>query len=431
MHTRGGPPLAGARGDERGFGMMEAVVSMALFTVLVTVSLSLILRVTHVTGANSRRVVAANLANRQIESVKGQKAIDIPDGGSSYTKTVGQITYTVRQTANYLPADATSSVCASSGSQLAYKLVSVTVTWPDMGSVRPVRVDTLKAVGVGSAGGLDATKGAIALAVVGATGADVADIPVTLSPGGRTVTTGDDGCAVFVDLAPGTYTATADRSGWVGVGNLQATTVNSLGASAGGITRGTLVYDTARTAGLSPEGLEGYALPSGIGVHLRNSYVANLTLPDCTVAGQGCLTGFPGQARNLFPEIYEVWAGDCSDALVPHSFDLTSADATVGVPMGSALITVTKTGWGWPVPVPTEVAGRALYAIHAAEGSGTPSCPAGQTLTLPVSQIGGVGVLLPFGTWTISLSPSGGSGSTTITLTAGSPTANVNLVTMW
>jgi Tfp pilus assembly protein PilV len=431
MHTRGGVPLAGARGDDHGFGMMEAIVSMALFTVLVTVSLGLILRVTHVTGTNSRRVVAANLANRQIESVKGQKAIDIPDGGSTYTKTVGQITYTIRQTANYLPADATSSVCESSGSQLAYKLVSVSITWPEMGNVRPVRADTLKAVGVGSTGGLDAAKGAIALAVVGGAGADTADIPVTLSPGGATVTTGDDGCAVFVGLTPGAYTATADRSGYVGVGNAQVTAVNGLGVTAGGITRGTLVYDVARTVDLAPSGPVGYTLPAGIGLHLRNSYVENLTPPACSAAGQGCLTGFPGQARNLFPEIYEVWAGDCSDSLVPHAFDLTSADAEVGVPMGSALITVTKTTWGWPVPTTTEVADRPLYALHAPETPGTLSCGTGQTLTLPTSRIGGVGVLLPFGTWTISLSPHGGPVTSTVTLTGGGPTATVNLVTPW
>ncbi|MEJ2579245.1 MAG: type II secretion system protein [Kineosporiaceae bacterium] len=417
------------RAGEAGFTMMEAVVAMAVFAIMVTAVLAVVLRVTQVARSNNHRVVAASLANRQIESVRGQKATDIPNGGLTRTETIGTTPYTIAQTANYLPSDATTSVCASSGSELAYKLVTVLVTWPDMAEVQPVRADTLIPVGVGS-DGLDETKGSVALSVLGADGAPVTGITVTLSPGSSAVTTGSDGCAVFTELAPTTYTATADTTGHVGVTNSQLTTVASIGVSASTVTRATLVYDTDRTVNLEVAGPAGYTLPSGVPLYLRDTYVAAAEYPACTGTGQGCLTGFPGQARSLFPATYDAWAGGCADAVTATTFDLTAASAdgsTVAVGTGSALVDVQVGG--------ISTAGLTVYAVHATEPTGTfPYCAAGATYTLPASEVGGVGVLLPYGTWTFSLtsfSPSAAAPADAVTVTlTDSGTENVTLVSV-
>jgi hypothetical protein len=353
--------------------------------------------------------------------------VDIVDGGTTRTETVGGVSYTVKQTASYVPADSATSVCSATGSALAYKLVTVTVTWPDMGRVKPIRVDTLKAVGIGD-DGLDATTGSVALAVVGADGAPVADIAVSISPGGQTLTTGEDGCAVFTSLAPGTYTAGANVTGYVGTANTTAASVTSLGVTAGGIARGTLTYDTARTVTLAMSGPTGYQAPAGIRPVLRNSFVAETAYPTCTSTGQGCVTGLPGQAQYLFPAVYDVWAGTCSDAKtgtgVPAVVDLrpsSAAGTTVTLPMAPALVDV-KSLLG------ASLAGRTVTATHAADATGLGQrCVSGETYTLPATVVGGLGVLLPVGTWTFSVA--NGVVPVTMTLTTAS-TTNVALTVL-
>jgi hypothetical protein len=252
-------------------------------------------------------------------------------------------------------------------------------------------------------------------------------IRVSLSPGTNAVTTGTDGCAVFTNLDEDTYTASADTVGYVGVQNTQVATVSSIGVTAAEVARATMVYDTDRSVTLQAGGPGGYTLPDDVPLMLRNTYVSASQYPTCVGSGTGCVTGFPGEARYLFPATYDVWAGVCSDAQTPTTFDLAPASAdgsTVSVAMGSALVDVQVAG--------VSTAGRTVYAVHDTEPTGTlPYCSAGASYTLPASQVGGVGVLLPYGEWTFSLT-SFTPGSTppsdavTVTLTS-SGTENVTL----
>ena len=406
-----------------GFTLVEILVAMSVFTVLVTVVLGLVLRTAATASSNDRRVVAANLADRQIESARAQRAVDIPDGLTTRTETVGGVTYTVRQTSTYVAADSTSSVCTGSGSGLAYKLVTVTVTWPGMGRVKAVRADTLKAVGIGD-DGLDATRGSAAVTVVGASGAPVTGVLVTLSPSGAVTTTGEDGCAVFTGLAAGTYSATVSTGGYVGPTNAQTTTLGSIGVTAGGIARGTVLYDTDRSANLVLSGPAGYTAPSGLRTSLRSSYVSDTVTPVCSGTPAGCVTALPGTAQYLFPTVYDLWAGTCLDAKAAGAVtttDLTaeSADgATVTLKAGAALVEVRN-------PLGTSLAGRVVTATHAADAPGTGQrCTAGESYPLPATVAGGVGVLLPAGTWTFTVT--GGLAPATVTLDTSS-TKNVVL----
>ncbi|WP_088289308.1 prepilin-type N-terminal cleavage/methylation domain-containing protein [Kineosporia sp. A_224] len=386
-----------------GFTLAEVLVAMSVFSILVTVALGLVLRTTGLLASNDRRVVAANLADRQIESARSQRAVDIPDGLTTRTETVGGVTYTVKQTATYVPSDATSSVCTASAAGLAYKLVTVTVTWPGMGQVKAVRADTLKAVGIGT-DGLDTASGSVAVSVVGASGAAVSDVVVTLSPGGATTTTGEDGCAVFTSLAPGAYTAAVDAGGYVGTTNAQASTLTSLGVSAGTIARGTLLYDTARSAQLVLDGPTGFTAPAGLRTVLRSSYVSETAYPVCTGAAVGCVTALPGTAEHLFPTVYDVWAGTCADvktisgAVTTVDLSPAASDGTsVSVRTGSVLVDVRSL-------LGTSLAGRVVTATHAADAAGLGQrCTTGETFVLPATTGGGTGVLLPAGTWTFTV----------------------------
>jgi type II secretory pathway pseudopilin PulG len=265
---------------------------MAVFAILVTAALGILVRTTDVARTNTRRVVAANLANRAVESARSMRALDIPDGGQTRSEVVGNVTYTVTQTANYLSSGATTSVCSGSGSSLAYKLVTVTVTWPNMGSIAPVRADTLKSLGLGN-DALDATKGSIALAVLSSRGNPVAGVDVTLTPGNVVRTTGTDGCAVFTGLTAATYSAALNMSGYVGSTGTQLTTAANLGVTAGQIQRGSVLYDTVRRATVALSPATGFTPPSTLGLILRNSYLSERTYPACTglAAPATCVTG--------------------------------------------------------------------------------------------------------------------------------------------
>ena len=399
---RGTPRRRPAR--DGGFTLVEILVAMSVFTVLVSVVLGLVVRSAAAQSANDRRVIAANLADRQLESARSQRAVDIPDGLTTRTETVGGVVYTIRQTATYVPADGTSTVCTGSSSGVAYKLVTVTVTWPAMGRVKPVRADTLRAVGIGD-DGLDAALGSAAVSVVGAGGAPVAGVVVSLAPAGGTETTGEDGCAVFTGLPAGTYAATVDATGYVGSTNARTTTLGSIGVVAGGIGRGTILYDTDRAAALVLSGpATGYAVPTGLRTVLRSSYVSETVYPVCSGAASGCVTALPGTAQYLFPTVYDVWTGTCADAKAAAgavtTTDLTAeaADgATVTVRTGAALVQVKNL-------LGVSLAGRVVTATHAADAPGAGQrCTAGETYTLPPTAVGGTGVLLPAGTWTFTV----------------------------
>lgn len=421
----------GLPAGDAGVTLAETLVAMTVFTVMVTAALGMLLRSTDVARSNNRRVVAASLADRQIESIRGSRAVDIPNGLQTRTETVGGVTFTVKQTATYVVNGSSTNVCTATGSTLSYKLVTVTVSWPQMGRVSPVRADTLKSLGLGT-DGLSSTLGSLAVSVTGATGAAVSGVPVLLSPGGQTITTGDDGCALFTGLTAGTYTATANLAGYVGSGGLQQTTAGSLGVVANQVTRASLLYDTTRSLAVTWSS-GAAAVPAGMPLMVRNSYLTARTLPACTAVAaspQSCLDPLPGNVNTLFPASYDVWAGSCSDAVVPVTGNLTaSSGSAVPVTVGLARVHVNTVNLlGLPLT------GRSLFAVHAAEtvASGAVGCATGESYTLASSTSTGVDVALPYGTWKLSVSSLAplGTGTATVTLTAAGAPPTVTLVTV-
>jgi len=385
-----------------GFTLVEVVVAMSLFAVAATVILGLLTQTAGVARSNSRRSTAANLAQRQIETARALKATSIADGLQTSTKSVNGTTYTIKQVANYVPTDSSTSVCSGSGSSLAYKLVTVTVTWTGMGSTKPVREDTLKAVGLGT-DGLDATTGTLAVQVSGASGASQPGVNVVLSSGGLSRVTGDDGCAVFTGLAPGTYSVSTSMAGYAGTTNAQAITAGSLGVTAGGITRYTLMYDTAATLAVALDAPGGSVVPANLRLRVGDTYLPEYSLPTCVGSDtSACTTGVSGTVSGLFPETYTVKVGACSETN-PSSvrIDLKSAPGSppsVTVPVAAPNVIVQTRVGGTPV------VGRTVTFTHAV------GCT--EVYTTP-SVSGGSALVLPYGTWTISTTDTP-SGPTTV-----------------
>jgi prepilin-type N-terminal cleavage/methylation domain-containing protein len=407
--------LSGARADDGGFSLVEVIASMAVLGIGAAAALTAFVAA----GGMSRNVIlrttAANLLTRQIESVRAVKTTVVPDGRQVSTQVVSGTTFTITQDVSYVTPGSSTTVCTGTGSTLAYKLVTVTITWPGMGTTRPIRGDTLKAVGVGQ-DGYDPSTGSLAVLVAGTTGTPTAGVTVTLSPGGAAETTGSDGCAVFPALAPGSYTATVSVPGYVGTSNTTTATLNNLGVAAQSVRRGTLYYDTAGALDVTTDAPAGSVYPSGLTLRLGDTYLPESAAATCPAAG-ACTTGVPGHVSGLFPEVYDVSLGACtSTPRSTVSVDLrgTSTPPTATVPVGTVTVDVRVGGTSMP--------GRTVTATRGADGG----CPSGETLTLPATQAGGTRLVLPYGTWTLT-TPSGVAPAM-VTLGPGAASASALLV---
>ena len=419
--------------DDSGFTLTELIVAMAIFTVFCSAALGLLVQTGSVTKVNLNRTAAANLASQQIQLARALDAVDIPLGTVTNTQTVGNTTYTIKQTSKYLAGDASASVCTGGVSTtLAYKLVTVKVSWPGATSAQTVRQDTLKAVGIKSAG-LDST-GVLALLVTTASGTTLPDIPITLNDG-STATTDDHGCAVFVGLSPANYTATLNVLGYVGLSNAQSTVKSGLGVTVGTVSRGQISYDTTRNVVVTVSApVTGGVLPSGLPIQLSSSSLSGTlnTLtgyPACPSSGtpaSACATAptssANGQAAGLYPGIYTVKLGACTETTPSqNTVDLTSSSSsgtTVGVPLGAITINLTKSGVAYPGT-------KTVTVTHAGVNTG---CLTGETYTFAATATG-ARLLVPYGTWNVTVPTTTSSLPTTtqsVALTSSSTTAGTN-----
>ncbi len=418
-----------------GFSLVEALVAIILLGLLAAAVADPLVTALHLTRANRMRVVAANLASRQIELTRALNTTAIPSGQKSWTVPVDDTTFTVTQTAEYVPRNSTSSTCDSpQDSQLGYKRVTVNVTWPQMDGVKPVRSDTLKTLGVV---GLDPTKGSLAVSVKDRNGVGLGGQTVTLAPTGDSQLTGDNGCAVFVDLTAGSnYSVAVNTPGYVDTNMSQNSVKGPLTVLAATISKASIDYDRAAGLGLSYVGPPKYTpanvLPAGYAppstpfpITLRSTLFGNLTkaFPDCGSAGAvagSCATGNPRSISPLYPSAqgYGAWAGGCADAAPPTPTPIAvTPGATTAGTVALAAVQVTVSGGNGAVPV---------WAVHPPDSA---SCPAGEAYRVGVNS-GVIKTALPYGKWYFEVAasaytPSGAEPAATLAATDTVPAAVV------
>lgn len=392
---------------DEGMTLVETVVAMVVFAVFAAAAASYLLNTLGVERGNTQRVTAANLAAQQIELVRGVATLSLVDGTSDLVQPqLGGTTYTLHQTVHFVASAAGESVCNGTSTRLAYKLVTVTVTWPGMGSVKPVRSDTLKSLGLG-VGQADVRKGTVAVGVTDGAGAPRSGTTVAISPSGLSTTTDTDGCAVFPNLDPAvTYTATLTAPGSVGRQG-EATVTSPFTVLAGKVVRLPLGYAPRGALSVATTAPAGYSPPSTLAVSVDSSVLLTPSpraLPDCAgvaVAPQNCVTGTPRTDSALFPAVYTAWAGTCTDARpsAPQSVAVASGATTaVTSSLGALQLKLSST-------TQTSLAGATLYAVHAPGGS----CPTGESYPLTVVSPSERGLALPPGTWSVSKNPDGTS----------------------
>jgi Tfp pilus assembly protein PilV len=228
--------------DEAGFALVEVMVSAVLLIVLSLATLSVIDRAQS-TSSNSRsRVVAAQLAQSEQDVIR-QMPISALAGGYHppvATKPVGGINYTVTSEADWVTDSGGAVTCSTTG-RVAYLQSTSTVTWPGMGTTKPVVADAIVDPGVAALG---PNKGALTVLLSKADGTGTQGITVTA--GGVSSVTDENGCAVLANLDAGTQTLSYSAAGYVDKdGNPAPSKPVTIGA--GTIAQATGSYDLAGT----------------------------------------------------------------------------------------------------------------------------------------------------------------------------------------
>jgi type II secretory pathway pseudopilin PulG len=409
-----------------GYSIVELLVAVTVFAlVFAAVSIG-IGRALEVNRGNRNRSAAAYLAARQLEEARAKAFTTVALGRTTCVYSAPTSTcnvpspYTVVQDVAWASPGSTSTSCdvpTGAGTGLAYKRVTVTVTWPDMGGVAPVTSQTLLTPPSGT---FDPDDGHILVQAFNRDALPLAGQTVSITgPQTASQTTTTDGCAFFPYLDPGTYTATLNGTGYVDrQGNQPAT--QTVGVTASQISRLQFDYDRAATLSVGLVAPSGAVIPTGTyGIAMT---VANSNLTVGTKSFQQSATG-SGTTRTITPLFpyasgYQVWAGDCADAdPAAHtggSRGAVLASNPAATTSGSAALDAVDVTVRRTSVTGTLQSGATVSASHAA-GTG---CTAGETLTTTTTTnaSGQLRLALPYGTWTIRAVSGSRTGTATVTL---------------
>jgi prepilin-type N-terminal cleavage/methylation domain-containing protein len=406
--------------DQGGFSLVELMAATAIFAlVFAAVSLG-IGRALEVNRNNRNRSVAAYLAAKGLEEARAAAFDDVTLGRTTCVYSSPgpgcnvAAPYTVTQDVTWTAPGSTTSSCnvpSGGGAALAYKRVTVTVTWPNMRGVAPVTSQTLLTPPGGT---FDPDEGHVLVRLFDRNAAPLAGQTVTLSgPETATQPTTAEGCVFFAYLDPGTYTVTLNTTGYVDrQGNQPA--VQTVDVEESQISELLFDYDRAATLSLSlvtPSGSPTAAIPAGIPLTVANS---NLTVGTKTFQEASTGSGVTRSVTPLFPypSGYQVWAGSCADA-DPGSYSGGSRGAALASNPGAttsgsvaldAVDVIVRRG-----STTGSLVGNALVGGYHASGTG---CTTGLALTSATrtDANGQLRLALPYGSWTIYANGGNGYG---------------------
>jgi prepilin-type N-terminal cleavage/methylation domain-containing protein len=409
----GARPASRLAHDEQGFTLVEVLVSLVLLSIISSGVAYGLIQSSRITGDSRTRVVAANVAAQEIDRVRAV-ADPLTIETTSFDTTLNGQDFHVLRSATWEGRDPSGSPCDGGNSRfLAYKTVSVRVTWDHMGGTKPVRSETVITPSVDS---LDPTLSSIAVKILGneSQGVETAFVRLT-GPTADDQYSDEHGCVFFTQLPAGTYTVTAEKTGHVDTARATVATTQ-VTTSAGQTTAVQFDYDEATALDVTlPSGT--YPAPASVPVTIGNSGLQ----PRGTLTATG--SGTTRAIDSLFPFAggYQVWAGSCGDA---------DPEGTVRTPQGNPGAPY-HDGGRREAPVSAEPGQRAAatvvlaeldvlvtddegdalvgYPVRAVHDPDPDTCTSGETYDLGSTDASGyVRVSLPFGTWRLQATgPSG------------------------
>jgi hypothetical protein len=326
-------------------------------------------------GNNRQRIVATQLATRELENIRGTAAdptkfTSITVGQTVSTKTVNGIDFTITQDVQWVGQSSTQSSCDSPGTNDGQILqVTERVSWRGMAGIQPVQQTTALAPPVGA---YSASTGSIAVKVLDSSAALNQNINVQIAgPVTQSQQTTTEGCAFFPFLTPGTYTVSIIEG--TGVGDQEnAVPAQTTSVSVGQTASLTFNYDTGAT--ITMTGYDGSIATPASGIRLS---VANTGLQPYSqyTFGSGITSLTP-----LYPYLsgYTVFAGQCTDSnplgkdTDRNLFYPTAAPTPVEVDPGGTAST-TATLYNLPVYVTRLGVATAAATVTARPTTGLPA----------------------------------------------------------
>lgn len=393
--------------DDSGFTLIEVVVAMLIFAVVLTGFLYTVTASIATTRDTRARVVAANLASQQIDLARSADSVfDVVSSTRDFT--INNDIFHVVVDTEWVTSSGTTTGCDSGGatSSLAYKHVTVSVTWDRMreGS-RPVFTDTALAP---SSKINDPTLGTVLVGVVDSAGMGVAGATVSLAPASvPAVTTDSDGCAYLLKVPAGDYTVSVSKTGFVS-DQQQGTPSATVPVTAGSSSRVSFAYDLANTFNTYyARNVTGtIRIPTNLTTTFLSTY-GNFQVAASTNANPKSTQLYP------YPSGYSVVAGAYAETpsnpstscLAPDPGQWAPAVGLVGVRPEQKAGTA-----GSPVDVDVAMgvvrlsgisgSGNYLRAEYVGGGIGDPGCQAGMTYQFGNVISGNAATIaLPYGTW--------------------------------
>jgi Tfp pilus assembly protein PilV len=399
--------------DEAGFALIEVMVSAVLLIILALSTLSVIDRAQSTSSNNRSRDVAAQLAQSEQDVIR-QMPISALAGGyhpDDAPISVGGITYTVSSSADWVQDSGGAVTCSTSG-RVAYLKSTSTVTWPGMGTIKPVTADAIVDPGVAALG---ANKGALTVLLTGADGTGTAGITVTA--GSVSSVTDDNGCAVLANLDAGPQTLTYNTGGYVDKDSNQSVS-KAVTVGAGTIAQASGLYDVAGKihVDLANDGVAGTVTASWQKVSVDNTLRTTPTLfkvgTDAPAYTDADIAVFP------FSSNYKTYVGDCTGN-DPSTYGATAGGAqvnpgqtkTVSLPMRTVNVSTT---FGSSAP------GSQTVLQVTADRSVTAMSPCSTTTYTNAGWVvGSTGAItnfkiaVPYGTWKVCANYQYSSGAST------------------
>lgn len=380
---------AHARGDA-GFTLVEVIAAMAVFAIIATASMSILINGLKAVRQNNDRVLAASIARSEVDRLRQLGAYSLTAGTATRTVTQGSKTFTVTTTANWVPLDnsgyntSTCSLGNNSDPEKAIARVRVSVSGAELSG--PQSVD---AVILPNESTSISNVGTVTITVKDQANAVLADATISMvNPAtGQTLlfTTDANGCVIARNVpTASTWNATASKTGYitkvatdaVRTGTVLADQNTSFAFSLARAGNATITTGSTTWPYIDKMPFT-FSPPAGVEIP------ASVTIPSTITASPFTITGLWAD-----PTAYSAWQG-CPDA----SSYATSVPITTG---GTTAVTLGG--------VPVEIIGPRSTKIEVVSAAVTPSGVCTTPITLNAGTTGKKGklqVTMPYGRWKV------------------------------
>ena len=318
--------------SEGGSLLVEVLVSASIL-LTVGAGVVLVLMTSDAQSSLQRsKALATDVAQNKLDALRAIGYNDLRPLSETVTVNEGGVDFTVVSTATPVAQTDAPTGCLTSRAR-DYMSLKASVTWAEMGTRKPVVLQTKVAAPIGAGGGL-------VVSVTGALGQAVPNIPITLSSGGGAASTDATGCARWDAVSAGSgYSLSASVPGYVQPNGQQDVNITGLNIAAEETAQKSFAYDRGGSVRLqflqktvaAPLGtpVDADALPADVVLAASNSITKPVTPVSGAVGSAGLFYPYPATA-------YSVYADNCTAAKPAATAPVTTTLITAGGTMPTA-----------------------------------------------------------------------------------------------